>query len=206
MNNKGFTLVEMLAVIVILAAVGGIATYGVTRAINISKEKTEDVFIEKISDSIDGYIGLNYRNTTSNSYLIRENINSAISFEKKISSNEDLISGNIVSQSTNVWEVKLYNKETEIYSNLQLQDILDANITESKNLVNPKNNKQCTNADIAIYMDSDSVFYYYTKLDCFTDNKIVNTLPKELICSDTFNNNEIKNSYNASVSDEEKCS
>ena len=47
MNNKGFTLVELLATIVILGVVMGIATYGVLSAINNSKLKSENCSLKK---------------------------------------------------------------------------------------------------------------------------------------------------------------
>ena len=77
LNNKGFTLVEVLAVVVILAIIGGIAVNGVLSSINKSKEASynlmrKDVFVasqtmyEEISFgneifqyTIDGSIGEN---------------------------------------------------------------------------------------------------------------------------------------------------
>lgn len=59
MNRKGFTLVEMLAVIVILSVVMGIASYGVLHVIDSSKKKTEEVFIDRFSGLIEDYILLN---------------------------------------------------------------------------------------------------------------------------------------------------
>lgn len=59
MNNKGFTLVELLATIVILGLVMGIATYGVISAIDSSKKKSEEVFVSKFTSAIDSYLALN---------------------------------------------------------------------------------------------------------------------------------------------------
>ena len=59
MNRKGFTLVEMLATIVILSVVMGIASYGVLHVIDSSKQKTEEVFINKLNDAFESYISLN---------------------------------------------------------------------------------------------------------------------------------------------------
>ena len=59
LNSKGFTLVELLATIVILAIISGIATYGVIGAINKSKAKSEQIFVDKLSNLIDDYLDLN---------------------------------------------------------------------------------------------------------------------------------------------------
>ena len=58
MNNKGFTLVELLATIVILGIVMGIATYGVISAIDSSKKKSEEVFVSKFASAIESYLAL----------------------------------------------------------------------------------------------------------------------------------------------------
>ena len=58
MNNKGFTLVELLATVVILGLVMGIATYGVISAIDSSKKKSEEVFVSKFVDAIESYLAL----------------------------------------------------------------------------------------------------------------------------------------------------
>ena len=59
MNNKGFTLVELLATIVILGIVMGIATYGVISAIDSSKKKSEEIFVSKFASAIESYLALN---------------------------------------------------------------------------------------------------------------------------------------------------
>ena len=62
MNNKGFTLVELLATIVILGIVMGIASYGVISAINSSKDKSQDVFVGTFVKAIDSYLSMNASN------------------------------------------------------------------------------------------------------------------------------------------------
>ena len=47
-NNKGFTLVEVLAVIVIVAILGGIAVPNILSTINSSKNKSEEILIDNI--------------------------------------------------------------------------------------------------------------------------------------------------------------
>lgn len=59
MNNKGFTLVELLATIVILGLVMGIASYGVISAINTSKDKSEAAFVKRLCGVIDSYLAEN---------------------------------------------------------------------------------------------------------------------------------------------------
>lgn len=48
LNNRGFTLVEVLAVIVILGIIAGIAAPNVLSTINNSKEKSYDIMIKNI--------------------------------------------------------------------------------------------------------------------------------------------------------------
>lgn len=54
-NNKGFTLVELIATIVILALVMGIGAYSVTSIINKSKDKDYDLLIENINNAAESY-------------------------------------------------------------------------------------------------------------------------------------------------------
>lgn len=56
MNRKGFTLVELLAVLVALGLVLGIGTFSVSNIIKRTKAKSEEVFVETIKDAMDIYI------------------------------------------------------------------------------------------------------------------------------------------------------
>lgn len=54
-NEKGFTLVELLATVLILALLVGIGTYSITRVINNSKKKNMDLLIGNIQDGAEIY-------------------------------------------------------------------------------------------------------------------------------------------------------
>ena len=56
LNNKGFTLVELLAVIVIIMLIAGIGTYAVIRYINTSKNETNKVSINSVKETGISYV------------------------------------------------------------------------------------------------------------------------------------------------------
>ena len=199
MNNKGFTLVEMLAVIVILAILSGIATYGVINAIKTSKDKAEDAFLNEMGHQIETYIGFNSpKNKIDNSFNFTKTI---------IDKNDDESSSYTTGREVTVWEV-IDNDKT---SRLTLKDLLDREYSDDNNYKNPNTDKECkTNNEIVIFMDSDFVYYYYVDFDeegdCISNGKIVNSLPKELVCSLPDNYSFIRESYNDNTKKEEdKC-
>ena len=174
MNNKGFTLVELLAVIVILAVLGGIATYGVINAINTSKDKAEDAFLNEIGKQIEMYIDLNSFSIAPDS--------AEYNFSKVITSNIEEDGPN--TRPVSAWEFKKGD------TRLTLRDILENGYSDKSKFENPNNNKECNiNNEVIIFRDTDSVYYYYVDFnddkseeDCVVNGKIINTLPKELIC------------------------
>ena len=71
MNKKGFTLVELLATLVVLGIVMGIVLITTTGGFGKAKDKTEDVFIKTIEDALNIYLDsdakrLNFTNLCTN--------------------------------------------------------------------------------------------------------------------------------------------
>ena len=56
MKNKGFTLVELLGVIVVLAIIGGIATLAITNYIGDSKEKVYRNYVATLKTTVEDYL------------------------------------------------------------------------------------------------------------------------------------------------------
>lgn len=56
MKNKGFTLVELLGVIVVLAIVGGIATLAITNYLGNSKEKVYRNYVATLKTTVEDYL------------------------------------------------------------------------------------------------------------------------------------------------------
>ena len=59
MNRKGFTLIELLAVIVVLGLVLLISVPIISDAYTKSKIKSEEVFVDRLTQAIDSYVKLN---------------------------------------------------------------------------------------------------------------------------------------------------
>ena len=177
MNNKGFTLVEMLATIVILGLIMGIASYGVISAINTSKKKSEGVFVERFSTVIDEYL-------TLSGYKLNK-FGSEIDFKKCYVTNcYDDISGTYIDgryDDATISELISIN-----VSNLKTEGLLS-----DEDAINPANKKKCFNGIdplIRVFKDNDSVYYYYVDLsgsnttcEISSDNSIINTLPDNFI-------------------------
>lgn len=197
MDNKGFTLVEMLAVAVVLTIVMGIGYYGVTGIINNSKSKGEAIFVEKLSDAIDEYISLN------GDSLAQSDVDTSYKFKKCYMSNcynED---------NDSYDEDSYYEVKAVLLDEVSISELLDEELLNEEDIVNPSNKLNCLNDGknplIKIYKDDDYVYYYYvdlsgdnTSCEISTENGIINTLPDNLFNvirdSGGFNNEE--NVYN----------
>ena len=153
LNSKGFTLVELLATVVLIALVSGIATYGVIGAINKSKAKSEQIFIDKLSNLIDDYLALNPPSKDTNT------------IEKTFTKCRD---DNEICEDN--YDVKAYKMQSIYISNLVKDNGNDKGIITYEELINPKNKMQCFdssddyNPEIIIYRDDEYVTYYYVNL------------------------------------------
>ena len=165
MNKKGFTLVEMVAVVAIIGIIFGIASYGVIGVINSSKKKSEEVFVDGISTYIDEYISL------YGSSLVKKN-----------NTKYEFIKSNGTDYSVSAYE----------YSGISMQTLIDKGFVNDGKFVNPVNKLDClAGLDIddipviRIFKDSDYVYYYYvdmsnTVCEISSDNSVINTLPENL--------------------------
>ena len=157
MNRKGFTLVELLATLVILGIILGIAIISVTSSFRNAKDKTEDVFVGTLEDAMDIYLDSDARKLT-------------FSTTKTCTINKTRGSVNVY-KSTNTSTFKDIINST--YSPLADQD-----------LVNPANEKvTCNiNASVEIYRDDDYVYYYKVSKDnfgCLKNGGYITNLPSE---------------------------
>lgn len=135
MNNRGFTLTELLAVIVVLAIIAGITLGIVNVNFGKTKESTEEVFVGTIKDAMNIYLDSNAK---------------SLNFTTLCSNKLNKTHGS----------VKVYKVVTD-FSNVINSEYHP--ITQS-DLVNPaKREVSCNDAsliEINIYRDDDYVYYY----------------------------------------------
>lgn len=174
MNNRGFTLVEMLAVIVILGIVLGIASNGVISYINTSKVKSEKVFVDKVAGYIESYISLN--GSSMNKKNLEYKFDKCNDLER---SGDDLNCKD--SYEVSAWELDGFD----------LDKIVDAGLVEKDDLINPANKSKCLDGDsnprVRVFKDNEYVYYYYvdlslgnTSCDISSENGIIRNIPDDL--------------------------
>lgn len=148
MNRKGFTLIELLAVIVVLGLVLVVTIPSITSAYKNSKIKSEEVFVDRLTQAIDSYVKLN---------------SDTMSFSCK----SDRCEGR---KTENGKEYDItYQKGV-----ITINDIIKDGILTQKDFVNAGNKEtSCeTSAEVEVYKDSDFVYCYKMKKDslkCLTD-------------------------------------
>lgn len=135
MNRKGFSLIELLATIVVLGIIAGIVLITTSDTFTEAKGKTQEAFINTIKDAMDVYL-------------------SDPKVKKKTFAQE------VCEIHKTHGIVKVY-KNTET---LTFKDVINSDykpLTES-DLINPANKEvKCNSqARIYIYRDDDYVFYY----------------------------------------------
>lgn len=153
MNRKGFTLIEVLVVIVILGIVLLIAGPTLINVYEDSKLKSEEIFTKRLSQSIDGYIKLNSSDidftSDGTAYKTEEGTSYQVDIYKGKKIVQDIIDDNLLS----------------------IEDYVNAGNKDYVNL--ETNKKSCvTSAEIEVYKDSDYVYCYKVKkesLGCLTD-------------------------------------
>lgn len=157
MNKKGFTMIELLAVIVVLGIVLIITFPNISDIFKGSKLKSEEAFMDRISQSIDSYVTLNSSNIT---------------FEKQDGTFKKVL-------GTKEQPVDVYK------GTITMNTIISSNIITEKDYKNPGNeNVECNvNDEIEVYRDSDYVYCHKIKKDslgCLTD-EYKNTIDSDYI-------------------------
>ena len=154
LNKKGFTLIELIAVIVILSIILVFVVPNLLDTYKRSKLKTEKAFVDQLSKGIESYITL-YSNE--------------MSFSK--------VDGNFVKEITDNRSDKP-SYDVDVYkADITVKYIIDKNIIESSEYINPgnrgDNTKKCKpeTDTITVYRDSDFVYCFkMPPMDCLTDD------------------------------------
>lgn len=177
MNNKGFTLVEVLATVVILGLVMGIGITSVSNAINNSKNTSEDIFVDKFKDAIIQYLDL---------YGIELGVKNT----SKYTFNKCIKGGCYDEGSDTYINGTYYSSEAIELNSLKVSSLIDKGILTESSIVNPANKKKCFNGidpSIRVFRDDDFVYYFYINLGggnntcrISSPNSIITTLPKAL--------------------------
>lgn len=143
MNRKGFTLIELLAVIVVLGLVLLISVPIISDAYTKSKIKSEEVFVDRLTQAIDSYVKLN---------------SDTMSFSCKRS---DGCEGKKTVDKENTYTI------TYQMGTIDIQKIIDDGILTQKDFVNAGNKDATCNttAEVEVYKDSDFVYCYKVHKD-----------------------------------------
>jgi len=146
LNKKGFTLIEVLATIIILGIIVVIIFPYIYKYLGNAEKNNQKVFKNRLIESIDSYI-------TSNTNIL--------SFSKDVYKTIEKVKG----EGTKT-QAKVYKSNNEI----TLQNIVDENIISAP-IKNPKNKKECAlDTKIQIFRDSDYVYCYKIEnIDCLDD-------------------------------------
>ncbi len=151
-KENGFTLIELLAVIVLLGIIAAIAIPALIGSYRKSKDVSEDAFKKRLTSVINEYIALNTNEIS---------FNTNPSF-KKLKKDTNTDSGACTC---------IYKNSSEF----TLQKLVDKNLVDKNDLINPKNKKRCSlNTVVNIYRDTDMVYCFDTTLDCIDDDAKIN--------------------------------
>lgn len=158
MNRKGFTLIELLAVLVVLGIVLVISIPSITDAYKNSKIKSEEAFVQRLTQTIDSYVKLN---------------SDEIKFTETGTGTKN--------ENGSKYTINYQKGKVEV------SKIIKSGILTQKDFINPGNKeKTCEDAQIEVYKDSDFVYCYKVAKDSLgcltdeyknkiTDNYVINT-------------------------------
>lgn len=168
MNNKGFTLVELLATLVILSIVIGITIGFFSDGFGNTKEKTEEVFVETLKDALNIYLDSDAK---------------SLDFSVECSSLLNKSHGSVRVYKVGTTFEDVINSK---YRPINLGD-----------LVNPANEEvECANPSeivVNIYRDEDFVYYYSVLKSEFNNSNgdvfflndsdgVISNLPEGYVC------------------------
>lgn len=145
MNRKGFTLVELLATIVILGLLTTVTITTVTSYYEKSKTKSEEAFRKQLTKTIESYITLEGSSKTYASY-------------------------GTYYKCRNSGDGTVCDATSLSYATTTLDEVNDAKLTNNNNFTNPSNEQECNpSTPITIYRDSDYVYCFVAEFDCLTE-------------------------------------
>ena len=155
MNRRGFTLVELLATLVILGIVTSIVLIGINGEFNNAKDKTEDVFVKTVKDAMDIYLDSDAKK---------------LNFSKV----------EVCTLNKTHGKSKVYKSS----DNITLNSVINSEFhpISEDDLVNPVNSSKCDkNTVVNIYRDDDYVYYYEIDGDmgCLINTNSISILPEE---------------------------
>jgi len=160
MNKKGFTLIELIATLVILGIVVGITIISVSGIFKTAKEKSEGVFISTIKDAIEMYLSSDAKKNLTFSNTCPSRLN------------------------------KSYKTGVLVYeTKVTMKDVISTGSLTQKDFVNPADEKNICNPvediPVTIYRDEDYVYYYSVDKDsfgCLTEDDVISNLPEGYSC------------------------
>ncbi len=140
MNNKGFTLIELIVTILILAVIMTVTISASINLYNASKEKSENSFIKELTVAIEDYITLD---------------GLSLNYTPAGTKNKCGIKGNATTCST----VSFYKA-----TNSPAFDII-ADAVLNEKMINPATEVECnsSNLSVEIYRDEEYVYCFIAK-------------------------------------------
>lgn len=160
LNKKGFTLIELIAVIVIIALLFMFVVPNFSKYLEASRQKSEEIFYGEIENIINNYVS-----------LYKSELELDTSVVKKISKEDSLLGTS--------YDVKVYRYEETYFNKL-----IDSGILNEGEFVNPNGNIKYDkdSSTFTVYRDSDYVYCFsytlkensedtgFTKSTCSYDN------------------------------------